>query len=352
MKTRSELSEAMKAVCVREDAHLIEALKVIDRGRCEVAFVVAESGRVLGVITDGDARRALLRGKKLDEACVTDVMTREFKWVADVPDHRARALDIMLAHSVKQVPVLDPERRIIGLHVMEEYLSSTTLPNPVLVLAGGKGRRLRPLTESIPKPMVRVAGRPILERLLLGLVGAGFENIHLSVNYLHQVIEDYFGDGSDHGCRITYLVEESPLGTGGPLRLLPEPQRPVLVLNGDLVGDFRFADLMRYHEERDCAMTVGVGIHRYMVPYGVVEHDQGVITGVVEKPEQDWWINQGVYVVSPELIERIPSEVEYPITDLMRDCLEAGLKVGAFELGGEWQDVGRPEDWLRANGRL
>jgi hypothetical protein len=206
---------------VLEGAVLREAMQAIDRGACEIAFVVDASEKLLGTVTDGDVRRALLAGATLEDP-VGPVMNRRFTAV-DENASRAEVLDLMKARTLGQVPVTDSQGRLVGLHLLREMLGREEKPNWAVVMAGGRGERLRPLTDSIPKPMVCVAGRPILERIVLHLVGQGIRRIFLAVNYMADVIEDHFGDGRSFGCGIQYLREVRPLGTGGALALLPEP---------------------------------------------------------------------------------------------------------------------------------
>jgi dTDP-glucose pyrophosphorylase len=346
------LSGRLRAICMGRDADLRAALTAIDRGGLEIAFILDESGRVLGTVTDGDVRRALLVGSTLAEP-ITNIMSRTFYSVTASGSHRALAFDAMVAHGIKQVPVLDEDGILVGLHIIDEYLQRDPVPNWGVVLSGGKGTRLRSITEHVPKPMLMVAGRPILERLVLDLVGAGIRTIFLAVNYKSEVVKDHFGDGSHHGCDIRYLEETEPLGTGGPLSLLPEvPQDPIIHMNGDLVGDFQFRNLLNFHSDGGHDMTIGVGLHRYVVPFGVVDREDGRVTSIREKPPKDWWINYGVYVLSPEILGLVPPNVEYPVTDLIQLCIDSERSVGAFELSGEWRDVGRPEDLTAARGGL
>ncbi len=338
-------------MCVPRSSVVRECLAAIEAGGQEICLVVDEAEQVVGLLTDGDVRRALLAGADLDGTSAEDIMRDTFHWVSDGGNHRANALDAMRAHGLQQVPVLDEAGRLVGLHVIEEFLEATPLPNAAVILAGGRGERLRPLTQHVPKPMLRVAGRPILERLILGLVGHGVRRVYLSVRYKKEVIKDYFGDGAGHGCRIEYLEEEQPLGTGGPLALVPPQEHPLILLNGDLVGEFHFRALLEQHVAQKNAITMGVGLHAYEVPYGVVEVEDGRIRSITEKPRQSWWVNYGVYALSPEVVQLVPSNRHYPATDLVDACIARGWRVGAFELDGEWHDVGRPHDLAVATGQ-
>ena len=345
-----ESRDSLGALCVASESTLLKAMAAIEQGGRGIAFVLDSTERVVGAVTDGDIRGALLRGTGL-EGQVSSVMSTSFYSVTELGNHRARAMELMVAHSIKQVPVMGRAGRLVGLHAIEEYLQSDPVPNWAVILAGGKGTRLRPITEHIPKPMVRVAGRPILERLVLALVGSGIRRIFLSVNYKRDVIQEFFGDGSAFGCRIEYLEEERPLGTGGPLALLPEvPREPLILMNGDLVGDLRIRQLLEHHQTHGHAITMGVGLHAYQVPYGVVDLEGDTIVGIREKPWHNWWVNHGVYAISPEVLPLIVPDVEYPVTDLINSSLATGASVGSFQIEGEWHDVGRPEDLRTAQG--
>ena len=222
-------------------------------------------------------------------------------------------------------------------------------PNWAVIMAGGKGMRLRPITESIPKPMVEVAGRPILERIVLHLVGHGIRRIFLAVNYKRQIIEDHFGDGAGHGCRIDYLREEHPLGTGGALSLLPPgAAAPIVVLNGDVLTQLDIGAMLELHERARRPMTVAVSTHTHAVPYGVLRLEGGQVVAVEEKPEVSWPINAGIYVVEPSVLGRVPSGVEYSMPQLVEECLGRGEAPAAYPIGGYWFDIGCPRELSRA----
>jgi len=219
-----------------------------------------------------------------------------------------------------------------------------------VILAGGRGTRLHPITDTIPKPMVKVAGRPILERLILHLMSCGVRRFAISVNYLAEVIEGHFGDGARFGCQITYLREHMPLGTGGPLSLLPAPELPVLVMNGDLVTQADVGRILDFHAAGAFAATFGLRPYTVDVPYGVAEIDGDRLVALKEKPTQRMLINAGVYVLSPEAVALVPAGQPYPITLLFDTLLAGGHPVGAHVLEDEWLDVGRPEELRRARG--
>jgi dTDP-glucose pyrophosphorylase len=338
-------------VCrVASDASLGDGMRSLERSHIQIALMVDADGRLIGTLTDGDIRRALLGGATLDSPAVEHVSKT---FISAPPDaRRADVIDLMQARRINQVPVIDGAGRLVGLHLLHELLGAVERPNWAVIMAGGRGTRLLPLTESLPKPMLRVAGRPILERLVLHLVGCGMRRIFVAVNYLGSVIEDHFGDGARLGCRIEYLREAKPLGTGGALSLLPErPTEPLLALNGDLVVQFDVAALLEFHARHANRITLGVHDYTHTVPFGVVAIADGRVTDLREKPTLVWPTNAGIYVLAPDVIARVPSGVEFPLPALVEDCLQRGERVGAFHIEGDWIDVGRAPELERARGR-
>jgi dTDP-glucose pyrophosphorylase len=325
-------------------------MSVIDKGACEIALVVDDGGRLLGTVTDGDIRRAILRGGGISSP-VGPIMNRGFASVGTATA-RAEVLDLMRARTLAQVPIIDEERRLVGLHLLSEVLGAIPRPNWAVVMAGGRGERLRPLTDSIPKPMIKVAGRPILERIVLHLVGSGIRRVFLSVNYMRERIEEHFGDGRSFGCSIEYLAEEAPLGSGGSLSLLPEmPSAPLLVLNGDLVTQFDLPGILACHTAGGYRLTVGVHLYVQSIPLGVLDLNGSRVTGFREKPSIVSTVNAGIYVLEPALLEEIPRATFTPMTALIEGCLQRGDAVGAAFIAEDWIDVGNPRDLVRASGK-
>lgn len=327
------------------DRKIVDAMRALDRGGAEIALVVDESGRLQGTLTDGDVRRAILGGAALDSPLAPHIH-RNFTSVAP-SSSRAEVLDLMQARTIGQIPVVDGDGVVVGLHLLREVVGVEERPNCAIIMAGGKGTRLRPITENIPKPMIRVAGRPILERLVLHLVGFGIRHIHLSINYLGHVVERHFGDGSRFGCRIEYLREERPLGTAGALSLLPEPPKdPLLVVNGDLVTTANTARMLDFHEAGKYAATMAVRDYLHTVPYGCVETDGDLVRKLDEKPMLTRMVNAGIYVLDPEVVSAVPKETEVQMPTLLEQCLAKGATVGAFRVEDDWLDIGH-HDQLR-----
>lgn len=343
--------ESLNNCTILETASVRETMNRINSGGLSGAVMVSNAeGRLVGVMTDGDLRRMLLNGATMD-APITPHVNRDF---TSVPENtpRAHVLDLIRARSIEHVPIVNDRMQLVGIHRLGEMISKHPLPNHAVVMAGGKGTRLGELTKEIPKPMLKVAGRPILERIVIHLVGAGIRRIHLAVNYLSHVIENHFEDGSQFGCEISYIREETPLGSGGALSLLPEtPTDPILVMNGDLVSDFPVRRLLTYHYKGNYAATMALSPYHHKVPFGCVKLEDGSITALREKPLISELINAGIYVISPELVFNLPCGF-LPITDIFASCLEAEMPIGGYVIEENWADIGMPEELELARGHF
>lgn len=339
----------MKQYCICPDASLMDCIRNMDITGTGIVLAVDCEFRLIGTISDGDIRKALMKGCSLDSPVSPHINRNCFYVFQSVL--RAEILDIMRARRFKQVPIVDEQGKVIGLHLLYDILGNISRTNWAVVMAGGKGMRLRPLTENIPKPMVRVAGRPILERIILHLVSYGIRRIFLSVNYLAQVIEDYFEDGSKYGAKIEYLREDEPLGSGGAISLLPEiPEYPLLVMNGDLIVDTNFSDMIEFHSQNEFYATMGVYSYFHQVPYGCVEIQNNRLAGLEEKPLLEKMVNAGIYILSPQAVSAIPKNTCVPITTLFEEALKKNLVCGTFAIEKEWLDIGSPQQLRQARG--
>jgi len=343
-------------ITVSASGSLRDAMVAIGAAGTRLAVVVDVGDRFVGVVSDGDIRRALLGGSSMDDA-VLPFVNRDALVVAPTAS-RDVVLDLMKARAVPNVPIVDEQGRFHGVHLFQEMLGRIDRPNLAMILAGGRGTRLLPLTETVPKPMVPVAGRPLLDRIVTHLVGFGLTRIVLSVGYLGDQIVEYFGDGHDHGCEISYLWEDpdTPLGSGGPLSLLRGScgpiTEPVLVMNGDLVTNFSVDHLLAHHAAAGSAITVAVREYTHQVPYGVVRvGTDGRVTHLEEKPVLASPISTGIYVISPEVLDRVPTGIHFPMTTLVEDCIRSG-GVTAWSCDHDWEDIGQPLDLARARGEL
>jgi len=339
----------MKNYYISPDASLIECMRIMDIAGTGIAVAVDTEFRLIGTISDGDIRKALLKGCPLDSSITSHINRNCFHVLPTVP--RVEVLDIMQARRFKQVPIVDEHGKVMGLHLLHDMLGNIARPNWAVVMAGGMGMRLRPVTEKLPKPMIRVAGRPLLERIILHLVSYGIRRIFLSVNHLAQVIEDYFEDGSKYGTKIEYLREDDPLGSGGAISLLPEiPEQALLVMNGDLIVDTNFTDMIEFHSQNHFYATMGVYSYFHQVPFGCVEIQDNRLAGIEEKPVLEKMVNAGIYVLSPQAVSTIPKNTYFPITTLFEDALKNNLVCGTFFVEREWIDIGSPQQLRQARG--
>jgi dTDP-glucose pyrophosphorylase len=338
-----------KDVSVSPKQTIREALEVIDTGAIQVALVVDDNDQLEGVATDGDIRRSILQGVNLD-APVQSVMN-ENPITARPQQDRQSLIDRMKARRIHQIPLVNDDGRVVGIEVLDDLLQPERRSNSIIIMAGGLGTRLRPLTEDCPKPLLEVGDQPILETILEGFVTHGFHRFYLSVNYKSGMVEDYFGDGSDWGVDITYLHEEQRLGTAGPLSLLPEPpDEPLIVMNGDLLTKLNFAHLLDYHRDQNAIATMCVREHETQVPYGVIATEDQRMMGIEEKPTERYFVNAGIYVLEPETLGLVPEDEFFDMTELFEALLDREAEATVFPVREYWQDVGQKEDFRRVNG--
>ncbi|WP_103019494.1 nucleotidyltransferase family protein [Salinibacter altiplanensis] len=328
-----------------------EALEVIDAGGVQIALITDADDRLKGVVTDGDIRRAILQDIDLDVP-VQSVMN-ESPIMARPQQDRQSLIDTMQARQIHQIPIVDDDGRVVGIEVLDDLLEPETHPNPVVIMAGGLGTRLRPLTEDCPKPLLEVGDQPILETIIEGFIAHGFHRFYLSVNYKSGMIEDYFRDGSDWDIDITYLHEEQRLGTAGPLSLFPErPDESLIVMNGDLLTKLNFVHLLDYHRDQGAVATMCVREYETQVPYGVIETEEQCMTGIEEKPRERYFVNAGIYILEPKTLDLVPQNEFFDMTELFEALIDRGADTSVFPVREYWQDVGQKEDFRRANGEF
>ncbi len=330
---------------------ILDALKQIDATGIQLVLIAGPSGRLEGVLTDGDIRRAILKGQSL-EVPAREVMNANPVTVS--PDaSQEEMLSIMRRGVLHHLPVVDADRRVVGLATLDDLIGAVEKPNRVVLMAGGQGKRLRPLTEDTPKPLLAVGGKPILENILENFAEQGFRRFYISVNYLAHTISDYFQDGSKWGVQIEYLHEKESLGTAGALSLLPEvPEDPILVMNGDLLTRANFTAMLKFHDENRTAATMAVKEYDFQVPYGVVRVEGHEIRAIEEKPVHRFFVNAGIYAISPEALKVIPSGVYFDMPTLFEKLMANGQSTSAYPLREYWLDIGGLEDFRRANGEF
>lgn len=328
---------------------LEQAIEVLDKAALRVVLVVDESEHLLGTLTDGDVRRALLKHLPLDVP-VTQAMNANPK-IAGQDWSRAKVLAVMEEFQVLQLPRIDGSGKLVGLDNLHDLLIQHRHDNPVFLMAGGFGTRLKPLTNNCPKPMLKVGDKPILEQILLGFVNSGFHKFYISTHYMPEVIRGHFGDGSQWGVTIHYVHEENPLGTGGALGLLPHEKinLPMFVMNGDLLTSLDFQSFLDFHESHEGLATMCVREYEHQVPYGVINSVDGSrITSMVEKPVQRFFVNAGIYLLDPVLVKSVERGVRIDMPTLLERQIENGQSVNMFPIHEYWLDIGRMDDFQKA----
>lgn len=340
-------------LCISHESTIREAIACIDRNQRQIALVVDGEGRLLDTITDGDVRRAILAN--MDLGSPVGVL-RERKAgtsnphpvCAPVETEPSELLRIMKEKSVRQVPLLDKHRRVVDIVTLRDLVQSEVLPLQAVVMAGGFGKRLRPLTQDFPKSMLTVGEKPLLESIVSQLRDSGITRVNLTTHYKGDIISNHFGDGRQFGVEIRYVKEDQPLGTAGALSLLGSTREPLLVINGDILTQVDFRAMMEFHADNEADMTVAVRVHEYQIPYGVIQSDGILIKAVEEKPVVRSFINAGIYLLAPEACHQIPNGKSYDMTDLISSLIAQGRRVISFPIREYWLDIGRMGDYERA----
>jgi len=323
-----------------------EAARCLDESHLQIVLAVDGDGHLVGTLTDGDIRRGLLDGTGM-EGTIDGLVERDPLVVPADADHEA-VLRTMARRRIHEVPVVDEDRRVVGLLTWSDLSRPAQRPNAVVVMAGGEGERLRPLTEHTPKPMLPIAGRPILDHIIDRAVAEGFRRFVLAVRYLGEVIEEHLGDGSSRGIEITYLREETALGTAGGLSLLADPDVPIVVTNGDVLTAIRYGEMLEFHEQHGAAATMAVRRHEWRHPFGVVHTDGVDVVDMVEKPVESSQVNAGVYVLEPSSLDVLESGEPCDMPTLFDRVREKGGRTIAYPIHEPWLDIGRADDYRSA----
>lgn len=345
------MNDVWKQAILRPNASIRDAIRNLNDVAIQIVLVTDDAGRLAGTLCDGDIRRGLLKGLHLDSP-IESVL---FRSPMVVPPSMSSDLvmQLMAANKIHQVPIVDESRRVLGLHLWDEIVAPVTRQNTMVIMAGGKGTRLRPHTESCPKPMLPVAGKPMLEHIVVRAKAEGFTRFVFAVHYLGHMIEDYFGDGCKFGVHIDFLREDKPLGTAGALSLLsPRPELPFVVTNGDVMTDIRYGELLDFHQRHGAAATMAVRVHEWQHPFGVVRMDGVDIVGFEEKPVARTHINAGVYALSPDALDCMQVNDICDMPSLFQRLQARGTRTVAYPMHEPWLDVGRPDDLRLANQRL
>lgn len=335
--------ELWRKAILPTDATIQQAISNLDQVAIKIVLVVNVAGELEGTISDGDIRRGLLKGLDLNSP-ITSVIHRN---ALVVPPEMGREMvvQLMMANKIHQIPAVDENHHVVGLHLWDEITTPRTRQNLMVIMAGGMGTRLRPHTENCPKPLLFVAGKPMLEHIIDRAKLEGFNHFVLAIHYLGHMIETHFGNGERMGVRIDYLREKSPLGTAGALGLLnPLPDAPFVVTNGDVITDIRYGELLDFHCRLEASATMAVRVHEWQHPYGVVQTEGVEIVGFEEKPVARSHINAGVYALSPEVIDLLSVHTHCDMPTLFERLQASKKRTVAYPMHEPWLDIGRPDE--------
>lgn len=335
---------------VSQNAKLLEVIEVLTVTGLRIVLVCDPNQVLLGIVTDGDLRRALLSNNDLN-TCVTQIMCAT-PVVVNTHIDRASVLSLMRTNNMHHLPVVDEAGKLIGLHTLEEVITPTSLDNTVVIMAGGFGKRMGSRTKDLPKPMLKVHGKPMLEHIIMRAANEGFSEFVITLHYLPDIIKSYFGDGSRWNVRINYVEEAEPLGTAGSLSLLtPRPKLPFIVTNGDVMTDISFCQILNYHEQHEASATMAVRHHEWENPFGVVKTNGIIIDEFEEKPVYRSNINAGVYVLEPSALGLLKKGKLCDMPNIFEALKQDRQKIIAYPLHEGWVDVGRPKDLIQINSK-
>jgi dTDP-glucose pyrophosphorylase len=344
---------------------LRETMTVIDECGKGIALVVDAERHLVGTVTDGDVRRAILAAVNL-ETPVSALLARNAASqhskdpkpvTAQVGTERAELLATMRQHALRHIPILDDDRVVVDLVMLNDLVPTQALPLQAMIMAGGLGTRLLPLTENVPKSMLSVGDRPLMEHIVRQLRDVGIRHVNVATHYKPEKIIEHFGDGRAFGVELNYVNEDQPLGTGGALGLMPLPSEPLLVINGDILTEVDFRAMLEFHQEYGAEMTVAVRRFEMQVPYGVVECDGSRVQRLSEKPKVGFLVNAGIYLLEPTVFQLMPNGHHFNMTDLIQWLLDTDRTIVTFPIREYWLDIGQHVDYAQAqedvkNGRM
>jgi dTDP-glucose pyrophosphorylase len=330
------------------DVIIKQAVEVLDKVALKIVLIVDDVNNLVGTVTDGDIRRGLLGGLNLNSPVIE--VTNKNPLVLNRKITQEEILNLMHVHKVQQIPILNSENKLIGLYLWDEMNASNKISNTIVIMAGGQGLRLRPETLNCPKPLLRVAGKPILEHIILRAKAQGFSNFIIAINYLGHMIEDYFQNGDNFGVKIEYLREPYPLGTAGALSLLdPNLNSPFILINGDVITTLNFSDFLHFHNQNDAFVSMAIKEYESQNPYGVIKTQGLDVVDIYEKPLTRTNINAGMYVITTSILSELNKLVYLDMPDLLRTLQKKGKRIIAFPIYESWADIGTLKDIRKLN---
>jgi dTDP-glucose pyrophosphorylase len=331
-----------KECLLPKNSTLKEVIANLEKTGLKISLIIDRNEALIGVITDGDIRRSLIKHKSL-EIDALKIMNKNFR--SAHKDDKKKFIEAELKqYDIQQIPIIDDENRVVGLRSFSTNIEVKKLPNTLVIMAGGFGKRLKPYTDSVPKPMVHIDGKPILEHIIDNAKLYGFHKFTICIFHLGEIIKDYFDNGSNHNIQIDYIEENEPLGTGGALSLIDEVNEPFIVTNGDVITDIEYSKLLRYHKKNKAVATMAVKRHEIKNPFGVVNlNSNGSIVGFDEKPSYVSYVNAGVYAFNPEVLDLLNKNEHINTPDIFLRLISQNFKVIAFPVHEQWVDIGTPE---------
>ena len=347
------MNKHLKQFLISANQPIIEAMRQIDRNARGIVLVVDDQNKMIGTVTDGDIRRAIIHHVNLNESVEQIARGKQGLYAQPITARLGTDIEtlrqMMNTYLIKQIPLIDDQQRVVDIITWEDLTPESEPELVGVVMAGGFGRRLEPLTFEKPKPMLEIGGRPLMEHILLKFKKVGVNEVFITTHYKAESIIEYFGDGENFGLKIKYIEEEVPLGTAGALRLLPMLNKPLLVMNGDVLTSADIRALWLAHQSSSADMCVAVREYIYTIPYGVLDIDGNHILSLEEKPQIKKFINAGIYSIMPELLQLIPDNIYFDMTDLIKRSIKSGRKVASFPIIEYWIDIGQYKDYKKAN---
>jgi len=338
----------IKEILISPNSSIKDALRIIDSGAVKIALVVSPDGKFLGTLSDGDIRRALLKQKTIEDN-IKDIYCKNSIFASDSSSSNS-IIELAKEKNIYEIPILNDDFKVVDLFILNRNFQEKNYDNHVVLMVGGRGERLRPLTEKTPKPMLKVGGRPILETIVMRFVNSGFKNITMCLGYKSNLIQEYFKDGKDFRANIDYVIEDERMGTAGALSLLKtRPNSSFFVMNGDILTNIDFEAMLKFHKKNNSFATMSLREYDITVPYGVVEIEDEDIISIQEKPIHTFHVNAGIYMLEPDIIDFIPKNEFYDMPELFKDLLKENQKLTCFPLREYWLDIGRISDYERAN---
>ena len=342
------MMKGWRKIVVKDTVKIIDAIKVLDRGGQQIILIVSEENKLEGVITDGDVRRAILKGINFNLS-VKEIMNNN-PIIATKQMSSSKIRKLMKEKTISKIPYVNSDKLLEGLYIEHDMRNGVWKDRFAVIMCGGLGKRLGEITSDFPKPLLSVGSKPILETIIDNLVKGGCQKIYLSVNYKSQMIKKHFGTGDKWDAEINYLEEEKKLGTAGGLSLLKKlPERPFIVMNGDILTNIDFQNFIAYHEEHNSTMSMCVKEYDFQIPYGVVKiNEESIIEDIVEKPIHNFFVSAGIYLVNPEVLKYLPKNESFDMPELFHKVKSENGCVSAFPIREYWLDIGKIDDFRKA----